>query len=514
VVIAAVIVLVAGGVGTALWLMRGTGDQLLRAVPGDADAAVTIYLDPSASQKMQLVRMLSRFPALGDEQAVLDRWNGVLDDALEQAGLTHEDLDWVGSQIVAWGDFAGGEPRGGVLLHVDDRAAAEDAMRRLQEDATDGGATVTQRDHEGTEVTVFDGEGAWAIEDDVLFVGSDEIAVTHALDAMAGRSEALEDAAAFTTATDALPQDRLALFYADVEGLTDGIQEMVGSSTPAMPTQSAIQFGVSVSAEAEGLAMDFVTVTDPTQLDPEVRDAMDADQTNGTLEAVPADAVVVVGATHVDLTIEQALEALPPEAGDVQQTLEDAGVLGPGGLVENLRGDLSLAMVPATDLPVGGVLALGVDDEAAFASFVQDGLEAAGLPPEFRDWPTEDHGGVAVHVAPRDLGAPVAWAVTDGTALVGTTEGVVGAAEALASGDSIAGDERYAEAVDLVDASDSLFYADVEGILSIVRSAMPPDELAEFEDTVAPYLDPIDRVVAGGGGDATAQTGRFMILIP
>ena len=108
--IAAVLVVVLGGAGAAFWMMRGTGEQLLRGVPEGADLAVTVYLDPSASQKVNLLRMASRFPDAGSEEQIREQIDEALDEIFREVGLTHEDLGRIGTQVVVWADFEGESP--------------------------------------------------------------------------------------------------------------------------------------------------------------------------------------------------------------------------------------------------------------------------------------------------------------------------------------------------------------------------------------------------------------------
>src|SRR4029453_13346137 len=49
--VAAVLTVALLGAGYALYALRGTGDVLSSAVPGDAEVYATVYLDPSAGQK-------------------------------------------------------------------------------------------------------------------------------------------------------------------------------------------------------------------------------------------------------------------------------------------------------------------------------------------------------------------------------------------------------------------------------------------------------------------------------
>src|SRR4029450_8358615 len=96
----AAVLIVVGAAGAAAFLMlRGSGEVILDKVPADADVVVTAYLDPAASQKVNLLRMASKFPALGDEAHLRDQLNEALDEGLSNLGMDHEDLAWVGPEV-------------------------------------------------------------------------------------------------------------------------------------------------------------------------------------------------------------------------------------------------------------------------------------------------------------------------------------------------------------------------------------------------------------------------------
>jgi hypothetical protein len=179
-------------------------------------------------------------------------------------------------------------------------------------------------------------------------------------------------------------------------------------------------------------------------------------------------------------------------------------------------------------IPFGGVLVVGADDPAALESSLGDLF--ADLPGSSRyscnsdgdcevherplRWQTLDHDGVAVHVATGgDL--PLAWAVADDLAIIGLSPEDVAAAIATArGGPGLTGDDRYVGAVAQVGADPGqVAYVDVTGIVDAVRTTLGPDA-AEFDADVAPYLEPIDLIVAGSSGDAAIQHMRVLVRIP
>src|SRR3990172_3508612 len=78
----AMVLVVAVGAGAAvLFALRGTGDVLIGKVPQDSYVYATAYLDPAAQQKVNMVNLLRKFPAL-EQEDVGKKFNELVDDAL------------------------------------------------------------------------------------------------------------------------------------------------------------------------------------------------------------------------------------------------------------------------------------------------------------------------------------------------------------------------------------------------------------------------------------------------
>src|SRR5688572_29426935 len=156
---AAAVVVALGATGAAaMRLMAGSDAKLLERIPASADAAFSVYLDPAAGQKVNLLRMVTAIPDVGNEQKLRDRVNEALDESLAELGLSHRDLDWVGSQVAGYIDFQAGigEPTGALMVAVDDDKGASAAVDAFVKAAEDRGETITVEDHDGVSVYVSD----------------------------------------------------------------------------------------------------------------------------------------------------------------------------------------------------------------------------------------------------------------------------------------------------------------------------------------------------------------------
>ena len=227
-VIAAAVVLALGATGAAaVMFMAGSDAKLLERIPATADVAFSVSLDPAAGQKVNLMRMLTAFPDVGDEQELRRRSADLIDEALADSGLTHRDLDWVGSQVAGFVDLEGGpnEPRGAVLLAVDDEEGAKAAMDTFVRAAEDRGERIAVEDHDGVQVFVSgdEGSGAAALVDGVMVFASGESAIDDVIGTVEGDS--LAASPTFTETIAELPQDHLAMAYVNVPGLIEAFGE-------------------------------------------------------------------------------------------------------------------------------------------------------------------------------------------------------------------------------------------------------------------------------------------------
>ena len=99
IVVASVVGLAGVAAAASFVALSGSSETLTTKLPADTDVVVTAYLDPAASQKVNLFRLTSAFPSLGGESEVTGRAGDRVDAMLETTGLTHDDFDWLGSQV-------------------------------------------------------------------------------------------------------------------------------------------------------------------------------------------------------------------------------------------------------------------------------------------------------------------------------------------------------------------------------------------------------------------------------
>ncbi len=540
------IVLAGSAAAAAFLLMRGSSEELLQLVPASSEVVATAYLDPSAGQKMNLLSLAHRFPALGNDQDLRRRVNTALDQALQDSGLTHEDvLPWLGSEAAIVVDFG---PNNDVvttsaLLASNDDDAAEAALEKGMSESL---GNEQSREYRGVTLHVF-GSGSslvsYTIVDHVVVISNHAIGLTRVIDVSKGTTPALADDRDFQDTVSALPAGKLGLVYVNpTELVSQALSESglgaAAGNTPGLDTVRALRgIGMSLSAQPDGLAFDLTIRLDPSKLDPATREQLDESvQENETLSFIPAGSYAVATQQGVDTTLKQALDrALSTPPGErLRQRL------GVDDALSALTGDMAIEIGPGSGAtPVGGALVLGVNDPAA-VQHTLDGLADLALASQQRAhafsplpggddrssqqttqlslrqpktkvaWRTTTYQGTTIRylVDPSLSGSGFlpAYAVVDGAAMIGSSPAEIRKLIDVKGGQpSITSSPTYNRAIARVPSGGSSFYLDVTSALSGFASALPPDVKAN--------LEPIKSVATGGTNSSSRVTQRLFIEI-
>jgi hypothetical protein len=551
VILAATLVVLGGGVAAAaFFVMRGSNAEPLELVPASSEVVVTASLDPSAGQKMNLLALAHRFPALGDDQDLRQQVNRALDEALESSGLSRDDvLPWLGSEVVIVVDFSPDDDvvTTSALLASTDDGAAERALDKAMTASRGAGQT---RDYRGVTIHLF-GSGSslmgYAIVDQVVVVSNHEVGLTRVIDVSEGTTPNVVDDRDFVDTVSTLPEDKLGLVYVNPTELVSralsdsGLGAAVGSAPGLDSVRALRSIGLSLSAQPDGLVFDLTVRLDPSKLDPATRESLDQPvHENATVSLVPANSYAVATQQGLDTNLKQVLdEALStPEGERIRQRL------GIDDALSALTGDTTFEIGPGSGAtPVGGALVLGVDDPAA-VQHTLDGLADLALASQQRAsvsspfpvqggrsrqqmtqlrplkpgpgpgpdvaWRTTTYQGTTIRylVDPSLSGSGFlpAYAVLDEAALIASSPAEIRKLIDVKGGQpSITSSPAYTRALARVPSGSSSLYVDVEGIVSQFASALPPD--------VEANLEPIKTVVTGGTNSSSHVTARLFIEI-
>jgi len=524
----AAVIAVASAVGVAgiaaaasFWALSGSSETLTTKLPADTDVVATAYLDPAASQKVNLFRLTSAFPSLGGESEVTGRTGDWVDSVLTQTGLTHDDLGWLGSQVaVAMDVRPDSGPAIALLLDTTDETAAEVSLRALRDGPMFRGATWSREDHGGvTAWAATAGDGYMAIVDGAVVITNDAGTLDGIVAASSGGVPALADDQDFVDTMAGLPEGRLGLVYVAPGDLLAVLDRMQGPGVSDLGTAAGVDpdairgVGITISAEADALAIDTEVTFDPSRLSPEQLDALGGeDHDNTLLTMVPADALGFLGLEHIDTGLDTALADLP---SDQRDALDRSGI---EPAISSLTGDMAAeASMPAGASTPAGAVMMGTDDEEAMAAAMEIASQAlapssgAGPFTEPPKWKAVDHDGVTVTYLPGDgggTGIAPAYAVFDGIALFASSqEEAFRVIDAAHGAPNAMGADRPVSALAAVPGSEDVMYLDLAGIVGAVA------DTGLMDPGIRDDLRALQTLVAGSQSDTEHQHARLVLRI-
>ncbi|WP_168209990.1 DUF3352 domain-containing protein [Oerskovia sp. KBS0722] len=368
----AALVLVGGGV-FAYGALDGGGAQPEAALPDTAFAYVRVDLDPSATQKVNLLRLANRFPDLAADLDVDLRDDADLRklvvDAIAKSGTCEIDYatdvePWIGRRAA----IAVLPPVEGATTRDAGDAPEPEPVVALQ--VTDEGAA-----RAAIESGLGCGDGAKpaqvAFTDGYALITSEKVVAADV--AAAAKKAPLADAPQFAADMKALGDPGLISYWADVEGAITALEGQKG----AEELDAAVTQGLRSVAGAARAGADHLELAIAVGADEKVLAPMEGAGTS-LLTGLPESTLFASSATVDPASVDQLWEQL--------STLADAyGSSGLGGLGsgEDLLGDDWT--LSSHEVRTAGTLATATEAEcAALLALPENALDASdwGLTPE------------------------------------------------------------------------------------------------------------------------------------
>jgi len=371
--------------------LSGGGAQPAAALPSSTLAYASIDLDPSASQKIEALRTLKKFPALDDTldlDADDDLRRAFFDWMQDQATCENLDYDkdlepWLGDRAAVAAVDDSGDPAPAIVLQVTDQKSAEQGLTKLMHceasaDADDAGDIAP--------------EMGWKISDGWAVIAESDDA---AADIIADTEKAsLADDETYTDWVDRLGDPGVVNLYLapsagkmladhldDLSGLGSGLSPMdlgvesSGNEPVAYHTDSAADDELD---EARAMLEDFAGMAATVRFKDdglEFEAVSDAKQTDGiygtdgadVISTLPDDTAAAVGMRFADGwlgTLLDQIKTTEPGVDDMISEIESGwGVQIPED-IETLFGD-------------SAVLALGSDFDV---NTLQQSTDGSGVP--------------------------------------------------------------------------------------------------------------------------------------
>jgi len=533
------VALAGGAAAIAFFALKGTADVMDKMVPANANVYVTAYLDPGAGQKLALLGLSRKFPALANNQTLSNTVNEALDKLLEGTGLRAPDVrPWLGTQVSVVVRVQKGHTYTAVMIASKNDQQARAAMAKFRAGPEGKLDAWSRRPHGGVMISVGTSGGtpadAYALVGHTAVLANDPAIIDDIIDTREGKMPSLTSSANYAKTFSGLPRDRLRLSYVDLEALLQQINQ--GLQNSGIPNSSVLPgsfgqldaftgLGVTLTAHSNGLSLDASVLFNPGKLTADQRAALSATaHQNAILSFTPAAAYGVFAETSFRQTVQAALHQFSddPSFAGVDQEL---------GLTEaatHLSGDAGLESEPGTVRPFpAAAFMAGTDDEAntralldkAASMLVRELTSDGTLRPGTR-LRRETVSGTTVAFLDlpelRQFGVAPAYAVTKGMAIIASSpEEIRAALSAQSGGSNVASTANFRASFGGSTADlGNLFYLDVEAIGQAVRNALPPDQQLRYDSEVGQYVKPVKAFAVSSGHRQDRQTTRFFLLIP
>jgi uncharacterized protein DUF3352 len=481
----------------------GSSDELASLAPADAPFYMESVVRPEGSQRDAIDSLSSRVGGIDDPGSAIVQQ---LDLSLSNSGIeaTYEDdiAPWLGERAAVFVQSFQSDAPFAAMLESTDTGAAEDFLNKAAS-ASPGADATSYKGVDYYEMTDSDGltTAVGLVGDSLVFGLSDGFKA--AVDASQGDS--LADSSAFEEGTSSLPDDNLALGYADGSQAGDALASQAADPLQATVVRSALQ------TLANGPVAFAVSATpDSATVDLSLPTGMAAQLRGGDLVGkAPATAWFAMGAEDLGGILRGALDSadsLPIPS--IEDQLNELTGVDPNDVVSWL-GD-GYGFVGGTSertINIGGVATSSDPDASAkaidafHARFQQDADAKLGPPPQ-----GADEGFTAS--APE---SPQAIQVGQfGDRVVAALGPGQPAEEALDPQQPLADDPTFQDGEDtLGDDSTPLAYVSLPPFFVVAEkggSASDPDYIA-----AKPYLQKLDYLMVGTSGDGDRSTARFVV---
>jgi hypothetical protein len=555
---AAVLALGAVTAAAVLLLVKPNG-TVEKMVPASADVIAVANLDPSMTQKVNLLRAVHSFADYKTDKAITDKLDQLLKDS--DLSFSGDVQPWLGSEIgvsarlnlVSTND----SPAAVYLVSRDDTKAlamlaklrASKYGKKLQwKDETYSGITISV----GTPSNTTDKTAAYSYVDHVVVFATSSAQIHEIIDTDQGRAPRLVDSNDYKATLAALPSDRLGFFYINGRSLVAGVKKEM-ATTPALSLAlknindvDALQgIGATLSANGDGLLADVLVKIDQTKLSPATRETFaHAGRADAVVSWIPKASDAFLAITSLNRTIQTLLDQSGNTAS-VKAGTDAVGLTGPAGVLPHLTGDAGLEVeFGKTGLPAGAIL-LGTDNAQSMNAFFAKllalaegvagssfggsgagsgfGAPSAVTPPASHITKTTYRGVVITSWTSPMLGQLGAgdvfvpsYAVLDGMGILASTPDEVKAIiDAHKGGATIASDPTYktASAASLAKPS-AIVYVDIAKLLDAIRkSPLGAQAGLGSGSRMAANVDPLKAMMMTTASESDRAAERFFVII-
>jgi hypothetical protein len=413
--------------------LSGGGPQPDEALPDTTLAYLSVDLDPSASQKIEAIKMVKKFPGFNDQVEIEsgdDLRRKVFDLAQDESPCANLDYDkdiapWIGDRVAVAAVMVDDKPAPVVAIQVTDAKAADAGLAKLAHCSATGDAD------EAGETTDL----GWNITGDYAVLAEDD--ATADTVAKAAATASLADDPTYTKWTEAVGDRGIMSMYASPQvgelaadaldnlgndfGMTDGLVPSASVEQSSLhaddSTDAATEMlkdfkGMAATLRFSGGSLEMEWVGDPGNSFEVYGNGSGTD----VISTLPADTAAAFGVQFADGWFTTFLDQVVPQMGDgttvddVMSQMESATGLELPEDIETLTGD-SMVMALGSDFDIntleqttdgsGVPVGMKIHGDPAGIESVLDKLRGQ-LPTEAADILASDSAGEFVAIAPDD----------------------------------------------------------------------------------------------------------------
>ena len=549
-------VLALGAVSAAaVLLLARQSSSVEKMVPATEDMMVVANVDPSVTQKVNLLRAVHSFPETKTDKAIDEKLN----EAFKDSGFSFTDdiKPWLGSEIGVSARLNLGSTKdspAAVYVVSRDDAKARAMLAKLRagkhgtkfqwKDETYSGIAISV----GTPTATSEKPAAYSLVDHMVVFATSSAQIHAIIDTDQGRAPRLVDSSDFKATLAGLPSDRLGYLYVNGKSLVASAKKEM-AATPSlslalknMNEVDALQgIGATLSANGDGLLADVLVKLDQSKLSSATRDALAHPGHAQTIVSwVPKSSDAFLAITSLNKTLQTVLDQSGNQAS-VKAGTDAVGLTGPGGVLPHLTGDAGLEVeLTSKGVPAGAIL-LGNNDarsmnaffarllvlaDGAGSSFSGSGAGSSfGSPAPAKTGhvtTTTYHGVVITSWTSPALGQlsavgfTPAYAVLDGMGILASTPDEVKAIiDAHKGGATIASDATYktASAVSLANPSAIVYVGLARLVDSIRKSPFGSHAGLSSGSTLSANVDPVKAVIITATSQADRAGERFFVIV-
>jgi hypothetical protein len=481
----------------------GSSDELASVVPANAPIYVESVIRPEGEQRDAIDSLASRVGGIDDPgAAIVQQLNAALAGSGTDATYENDIAPWLGERAAVFSESFESDTPIAVVFQTTDAGGAQDFLDK----ATSSSGGVKEATYNGVSYFVAeDSEGvttAVGLVDDFLVVGTLE-GFKAAVDASKGDS--LADASAFEDSASALPDDNLALGYADGTRAGEALVSQATDPLQATVIRSALQ------TLANGPVTFALTATpDTATLDVSLPTGVAAKLDGGDLVGhAPANVWFAVGLADVGGILGGALDTADAlQLSSIEGRIKQLTGVDPNDVASWMQDGYGfVAGTSEKTISIGGVVKSSNTDESANAieafhkRFSQDADAKLGPPPQGADEgfsASAPESPQAIQVG--QFGDQVVAALGPGQP----------GEEALHPEHPLAGDPEFQDGEDALGSDFSpLAFVSLPPFFVVAEkggSASDPDYVA-----AKPYLEKLDYLMVGASGDGDRSTARFVV---